>query len=115
MVIEFSTIILGLSIPALPVDNMSLRPGSSAAVKLYREDSPAAWQEILARYDEAIHAVGIAKSKEKDLLDWDLWWRTKLPTLIKDHGYICKSDLIQVIFFMPLTIEFTLLNRYKFI
>ncbi len=79
--------------PSIP----SIRPGSSAAVKLFEGDvCPLVWGGFLERYENAVRAVGVAKKKLKELCAWDEWWRNQLPRIIAERQHLTKDDLVQV-------------------
>jgi hypothetical protein len=86
-----------LSVESLCVHMGTPRPGSLAAARLFNNESrPQAWQGILDKYELAVRAVGASKKKEKDLSQWDQWWRNELPIILADRKYLRKEDLVKV-------------------
>ena len=75
----------------------ALRSGSATAARLFREEtSPAVWHGIHENYEVAVRAIGLSKKKEKELTQWDSWWRNELPKILASRQYMNKEDLVKV-------------------
>ena len=78
---------------------MALRPGSDAAVELFKSSDVAAWTAASDRYAEAValKASVAPKTTTKDLCQLDVWWRTALPALIAAQGHLTSEQLVRAV------------------
>lgn len=69
------------------------RPGSVAAVRLFKTTEAAAWQEHIDAYASAIATVGAARKKEKDLVNWNAFMSAGLPQKAREEGKLSLRDM----------------------
>jgi len=62
---------------------MSLRPGSDAAQRVFKDGTSADFGVLLEQYSETVLAVGRKKSIEDELKSLNEWWIDELPTLLE--------------------------------
>lgn len=77
---------------------MPTRPGSDAAVRLFKSVDVQKWQLALDMYEKAVELKSqvAPTSTTKGLVQLDQWWRHKLPKLISKQGFLDSKQLCMV-------------------
>lgn len=76
---------------------MALRPGSRAAVVLWKTGRPADYASALEHYDECVKKTESNGNKStKGLVKLDVWMRTGLPKKVAATRSMSKEDILKV-------------------